>query len=258
LPYVSAEVTRPITVYAVTVTLDPLPAYVKAGETVTFTGQVLRDGTPWAGQEVAVMILLEPGVLATSVARGTTDAEGKFSLSWTVPWTMPGTAGKVHTLPCNTWEFYAVHLDTFTNSARRSMAIAFPTRISISAPDRVAPGETFTISGVLEYESASGVWSPLADRTVSLYYNGTHITDVTTGSDGSYSKPDARIPEAGTYTLRAVFAGEGLGLAPAFTLQGLSIAAPPELAPLAQYALAALPLILVGGGIAYSQLVQGR
>jgi len=66
-------------------------------------------------------------------------------------------------------------------------------------------------TGKLEYRDRDGVWKGLAGRTVTLYYNGTKIGDVTTGSDGSYSK-SARITTPGTYTLKAVYAGEGLAL----------------------------------------------
>jgi hypothetical protein len=84
--------------------------------------------------------------------------------------------------------------------------------MSISAPDSVIVNQYFTISGMLEYESDSGVWSGLGGKTVSLFYNGTKIADVTTGSDGSYSKSTA-ISSPGTYTLKASYGGEGFALA---------------------------------------------
>jgi hypothetical protein len=92
---------------------------------------------------------------------------------------------------------------------------------------------------------------------VSLYYDGTKIGDVTTGSDGSYSKT-ASIPTSGTYTLKASYAGEGFGLAPTFSIMGLQVSIPPELIEWLSEGLmylgAALPLIIVGGVIAYNEV----
>jgi len=112
---------------------------------------------------------------------------------------------------CTTITLAASHEPTGTTSNEITGAVAHPTRLSISAPSTVKVGEPFNITGKLEYRDRDGVWKGLAGRTVTLYYNGTKIGDVTTGSDGSYSK-SARITTPGTYTLKAVYAGEGLAL----------------------------------------------
>jgi hypothetical protein len=81
--------------------------------------------------------------------------------------------------------------------------ITVPTSITINAPDKVAVGANFTTSGVLRRSDTN---VGLAGQTVNIYYNGTKITSVTTGSDGSYSA-DCSIPTAGIYTLKAEFPG---------------------------------------------------
>jgi hypothetical protein len=115
---------------------------------------------------------------------------------------------------CKHYLFLAVHPASGTSSAMQDRPVAFRTRISISAPDKVGAGSPFTVSGKLEYESSSGTYSPLAGRTVSIYYDTTKLADVTTASDGSYSAT-VSIGATGTFTLKAAYAGEGL-LLPSF------------------------------------------
>jgi len=253
LPYNMVENTRPITVEKVTVTLDvsPSPPWI-AGQTLTFVATVTRDGLPWAGTLVIFVLRDVDGVNIGSIGTATTNVEGKASLTWTIPWKIGDT-----TLPCHTLKFHATEQTSITVSNWVSGACAFPTRISILAPDSIAPGETFIITGKLEYESAEGVWSGLAGRTVSLFYNATHITDVTTETDGSYTA-SASIPETGTYTLKASFAGEGLAFARAFAVLGLPVEVSPELVNYATYALAMLPVLTVGGAIVYNELTKRR
>lgn len=146
-----------------------------------------------------------------------------------------------------------------SNTVTVTVAVpVYPTRLSISAPSSVAVDEVFTISGKLEYQKDTA-WYPLAGRIVSLYYDSSIIGSVTTGSDGSYSKSTS-ISAPGTYTLKAVFAGEDLAFASALTVLGLPVI-PPELEPLAQYAtyaLSAIPVLAVGGAIAYNELVKAK
>jgi len=240
LPYNKAEGTKSVTVLAVSVKLDvspPLPW--TAGQTVTFTATVMQDSNPMAGATVAFAIYPIAGGTRV-IGSATTDSSGKATLTWTVPWSIGGV-----TLPCSSFTFWAVEQSSGVSSNKISGKIAYPTRISISAPDTVAQGQYFTISGKLEYQSASGVWSGLAGKTVSLYYNGTKITDVTTASDGSYSA-SATIPSSGTYTLKASYAGEGFALAPALALAEIKLAVPESVKPL----ITPLAAILVGGIVA--------
>jgi len=238
LPYNPASASRGIEVSAITVRLEvsPSPPW-RAGQTLTFTATVLKDSEPYPD----ALVYFLWGNRDTGDASFTskrTGADGKATVTWTIPWKWTGRAG-TSTVPCKFNWAYA------TFSAYRSNTVtgnvAYPTRISISAPSRVDPNAAFTISGKLEYEGDEGVWRGLAGRTVTLYYDTTKIADVTTGSDGSYSKPDARIPSPGTYTLKAVFAGEGLGLAPAAA--GARLVVPEAVKPL----IAPLAAMVVGG-----------
>jgi hypothetical protein len=253
-PNAPASASRSITVLAVTLTLDPLPTWVKTGDTVTFTGKLLYNTTPWAGQ----LIRIERAYKYRGfVGEGTTKSDGTFSISWTVPFTHAG-----ETLPCAKHAFSAYHEASGKWSSARNMSIAYRTRIrDFSAPDTVPVCGPFTAKGYLEYESASGVWSPLTGKTVSLLYNTTKIGDAVTGTDGLFSKVDCHMPASGTFTLKADYAGEGLALAPTITLLGIEVGVPPELAPLAEYAtyaMAAIPVLAIVGVVAYHELTRER
>jgi len=236
LPYNPASTGRSITVTAIVVILDvsPSPPWT-AGQTITLTAWVFSDERPVRGAGVSFYIRSPVDKL---IGSGGTDIAGKCQISWTIPWKLDGT-----TIPCRSITLEAVSMG---ESDSRSGLVAYPTRLSISAPASVAVGEPFTISGKLEYESDMGVWAGLAGRTVSLYYDTTKIADVTTGSDGSYSKPDTIMPSPGTYTLKAEFAGEGLGLAPAVAGARLAVpeAVKPLIAPLAAMAVGGLAIAL--------------
>jgi len=200
MPFAIASGTKRITVMSAKVTLGPLPTWAKTGEKVLFEGDVLYDTIPAMYETVEIYINK-----SIRVASGSTDDMGHFIIEWTVPFTAGGSK-----LPCNKWTFYAYHPSSGQWSSGRSMSIAYNTRISISAPSQVGANVPFTISGKLEYESSPGVWSPLAGKTVSIFYNGTKIADAVTLSDGTY-KVSAKIPTPGSYTLKAQFGGEGLG-----------------------------------------------
>jgi hypothetical protein len=206
MPYNPASATKSITVQKVTVTLaiTPSPPWT-AGQTITLTATVLIDSGAGAGRTVYFRIYYDGHM--SVIGSGTTGSDGKATLSYKVPWSIGG-----FTIPCRTVDFDALDYETDTESSLVSGKVAFPTRISISAPDKVIVGQAFTISGKLEYQSSEGVWSGLGGRTVSLFYNGTKIADVTTQSDGSYSRGHA-IGTPGTYTLKASYGGEGFALA---------------------------------------------
>jgi len=193
-------------VQAVTLTLDPLPTYLKAGEYPTFSGQMMFDTTPAPPTEI-IEIRYDGNVLISTV----TMAGGTFSVSPIIP----------YDLACKTWAFKAYHPDSGTSSPTQTRPVAFNTRLSISAPATVGKGLDFQITGKLEYESAYGVWSPLTGKTVALAYNTTSLGTATTAPDGSYSKT-VSIGATGTFTLTASFAGEGL-LARAMAFLGLEV-----------------------------------
>jgi hypothetical protein len=252
MPYNRAEGTKSITVYAVAITIEVSPkAPWTAGQTLTIRATLTKDGAPWAGETISFIFASPeqdtlPRIDTTVIGSAVTDANGVASFNWTVPW-------KIDTaqVPCRKFNYVgAWHQPSGAYKWYGPGAIAFPTRISITAPDRVAPNQSFTISGKLEYESDSGVWSPLAGKTVSLYYNTTKIADVTTASDGTYSAT-ASIPTSGTYTLKASYAGEGFTAA-ALAVLGVTVS------PETKEALSiAMPLI-VGAIVTFASLRAKR
>mgnify|MGYP001626220879 CR=1 FL=1 len=224
MPYNKAENTKSITVQAVAVTVDVSPKYPwTAGQTITITATLTKDGAAWPGETVTFIFGSPaqdtlPEISTTEIGSAVTGADGKAVLTYTIPWSVGGAQ-----VPCRRINYYgAWHKPSNVYKWYGPGAIAFPTRISITAPDKVAPGQAFTISGKLEYQNTPTTWAGLAGKTVSLYYDTTKIADVTTGSDGSYSA-SASIPSSGTYTLKAVYAGEGFALAATFGMLGLTV-----------------------------------
>ena len=81
--------------------------------------------------------------------------------------------------------------------------VGIPTTLSINAPGMVALGEIFNIFGQLTRVD-TGVALP--NMSIGVSYNGTPLGSVLTDMQGVYKIP-ASIPDPGTYTLRADFAG---------------------------------------------------
>jgi hypothetical protein len=241
MPYNSSQATKGITVQLVTValTVTPSPPWT-AGQSITLKATVKKDGSPYSG--VTVRFRWFTGTTSKDIGDVVTDTNGVATITWTIPWKIDTT-----TVPCTTSTVYAYEL---VSGAYASVSgqVAYNTRLSISAPDTVPAGSYFTISGKLEYESASGVWSGLAGKTVSLYYNSTKIADLTTASDGSYSKTDVTITTPRTYTLKASFAGAG------FTAAFLGLTVSPETKAALQVT---LPL-LTGAIVAFAALKVKR
>ena len=71
--------------------------------------------------------------------------------------------------------------------------------VTISAPERVDPGERFIVSGIV-YESTTGV--PYPSVPVDIYRDSAPLGSATTGVDGDYLD-EVRIGRPGTYQLRA-------------------------------------------------------
>lgn len=211
MPYNSAEKTSGITVLAVGLTLTVDNNKPLAGETIGFSGKLTQDGVGWAGQTVVIRMLTPFKVGWQTVVSATTGADGTFSANWTVPWSITGTfpdntPGTV-AVPCSKWEFAAYYSPTLTSSPSVYVWATYNVRVSISAPASIAVNQVFGINGVLEYESASGVWSGLGNEIVSVFYNGTKLSDVTTASDGKFALTP-KITTPGTYTLKADYAGK--------------------------------------------------
>jgi len=211
LPYPANSASRSVTVEKVAISLRVDKRWVEAGQPVKFFGVISKDGLPWVGARIWIRAWYDPNRAAT-VVQTTSGVNGGFSVEHRPPWEYA-----TYRVPCRDIRFDAYQPDTLVVSNGVMVAVAYPTRISISAPSKVPAGYPLDVSGKLEYESAEGIWSGLAGKTVKVYYNGTLLGSATTGGDGSY-RVRAPIPDAGTYTLKAVFEGEGIPTAAAFML----------------------------------------
>lgn len=200
-PYAPISATKPITVAAITLTFDINKRWAKTGEVVTLSGSLKYDTTPRAGSTVE--IVNGNGVV---IGNPMTDSNGNYSFAYTVPFKDAGN----NSLPCTDKAHYAYHTESGATSATKNLAYAYNTRVTIDAPATVAKGMTFATFGQLQYESSSGVWTALGTRTVRLDYDTTLIGNVTTATDGTYSKSDCVINTVGSYTLKASYAGEGI------------------------------------------------
>ena len=192
------------------------------------------DTTGWGGVPVDIYMGDSATSTPTKIASTTTASGGTFSASWTVS----------YGLGCTTKYFRAYHPGTGTWSNAQSMKIAYNTRVSITPSKTVvAPGESFTLSGKLEYESTgAGVWAGLGGRTVSIYRDTTLLGTATTASDGSYSFTTTAPTTAGTYTYKVVYAGEGLT---ALAITELTTALPTTVQQAMPYAIIGTVLYLI-------------
>jgi hypothetical protein len=206
--------------------------------------QSVQDSTPRVGKTIQFIITDQDTGEWAVLTQATTGSDGYAEAQAAIPWTVGSSV-----IPCGNIYLRAKDVEAGVFSPAKPGAVAYPTRISISAPDQVAPGQAFTVSGKLEYQSSPTAWAGLAGRTVSLYYNGNKIADVTTASDGSYSKSTS-IPTTGTYTLKASYAGEGFAAAAAFL--GLTVS--PETKSALSFALP----IITGAIVAFASLKAKR
>jgi len=142
-------------------------------------------------------------------------------------WKYPDySESKTIKLPCGHYGLFAYHRSSGVYTAAKDFYVAYPTRISISAPDAVAVDYPFTVEGKLEY-CDEDTWKPLAGATVYVYYDGSELGSATTDSEGNYSVSGS-ISTPGTYTLTARYPGEGLpgGYAPAEATREVAVGRP--------------------------------
>lgn len=200
--YEPASGTRTLQVAVVTATITADRRWGIPGDVVVFSGTITQNGTPVVGADVALFIRGVFDIVASTV----TGADGSYSFTFTLPWNIGATwlAGAD--------QEFGITSPVIEPGTEPTtwVAIAYPTRISnFLAPDTVAPGVSFTVTGVLQYESSVDVWAALDGRTVNIYYNTTLLGSVTTAPDGSFSLTTT-IPTAGAYTLTAEFLGENI------------------------------------------------
>ncbi|KAB2344809.1 Ig-like domain-containing protein [Actinomadura rudentiformis] len=153
----------------------------------TITGMVTAgaENKPVAGVKVDLSSTGQP-----NIEDPTTDAEGKF----TATYSSPGFDDQITATTGATDE-----LETGTAGPLPIKAVRSKTRMTIAAPGSAQKdaGVPFTLSGLVEYESAeaSGTWKPLAGAQVNISFINAECNDdfpvpgsVTTGKDGQYAK----------------------------------------------------------------------
>ena len=199
MPYPSVSASRSISVLTIKITLDCDPKRQKWGGSVRFWGKVTVDGGAPGVERELILGYWDPDTgVYRELARGYCDGitgdygfEEYMSSDWA----------------CYKVEFAVKDAETGVMSNSVFVSVYYPTRISISAPSSVIKGQSFTVSGKLEYQDPSG-WKPLGGRTVTVYWNGNVFGSARTGSDGRYSV-SGKIDQTGTFTLKAVYGGEG-------------------------------------------------
>jgi len=222
MPKAWASASKAVEVAEVSLTFDIVDEnnrsskWREATRKVWFVGRLTKNGEPWPGEEVEIWFKYVEGDVTwvNMVAKGTTDSEGNYRIEWTVPWKLTVwkypdySESKTIKLPCGHYGLWAYHRNSGVYTAGKDFYVAYPTRISISAPDAVAVDYPFTVEGKLEY-CDEDTWKPLAGATVYVYYNGSEFGSGKTDSEGKYSV-SGRISSPGTYTLTARYPGEGL------------------------------------------------
>jgi len=192
---------RPITVVAVTITLEIDRRWACPDDTVVFSGRLLYDGIPQPNKRIIFALRRVGHVTWIPFVETYPDADGYFRFDWKVLW-----AYGAYELVGYDCEFVAIDADTGTLSDIRRLAIAYRTRMAITAPPEVGICESFSVEAWLEHESEPDVWTPLAGQTVRASYNGVLIDERTTDLAGHVVFP-AHIATSGVYTLLVEYAG---------------------------------------------------
>jgi len=173
-----------------------VPSSVAVNQPFEISGRLeWYDGSSWNGLSGTWLSLYYD---STKIADLQTGDLGIFKTTLTI--TQAGTYTIKASYPGST--YYKPSSATATVSAGAPTKIN--TTLTISTDySQYNTGQTFSVYGYLK--DASG--NPLAGKTVSVSYDGTSVGNAVTDSTGKYSVSIA-IPTAGTYTLKASFAGD--------------------------------------------------
>jgi len=198
-----------------------------ASETIIITGinsqTASTSATYWVtyGENVEVTFT-ESGAMDTSVFVAIDTVSGKQlgSMSWgQYMSTNPGaTSGTISfTVP---WSLTGGEMDLMVedvttgiySTAAYTIYVVFPTRFAnISYPNSGQwwSGQSVTVSGTLQYESAASTWSAFYSQSVTLSYTGASsgtVGSVTTDSNGNFSFT-FNAPSPGSYTYKLSYSG---------------------------------------------------
>ena len=133
-----------------TITLNALPPYVYAGDTVIFSGTLTTGGTPLPGRTVQICED-DPFVPDECLARGMTDGQGRYHMTWTAE------AGIVETDFDIYAEFKGDGSHERDQTPRYTMGVYKHggSLVLDTIPARAAYGEVVTFSGTLRLDAHS-------------------------------------------------------------------------------------------------------
>ena len=129
------------------------------------------------------------------------------------------------------------------SSATRTITVLtaeVETTLTITAPASVSQGDLFNIYGQI---TRNDTGAAIPNVSISVSYNGTPLGSKLTDMQGIYTLP-ASIPTAGTFTLRASFAG--------MTVPGLTLGASSASRRIGLAEPSMLSLLALAGLIAYA------
>ena len=215
--------------YGSTLTLDPIPSAVYAGETVTFTGTLTSGGSPVSGATIRICED-DPFIPDECLARGSTSRAGEFAIQWTVK------AGWVET----EFDIYAKFdgnsqyssdrsSNQYMDVYKRSGSIALD-----PIPTSAALGETIALSGTLALDGRSPEGSVIYIKDEDAFNPDDLLTSAYVDAAGSFSTywvvgdvdPDR------TIDIQAVFEGDSEYARQATAIQKITWhGGPPEPGP---------------------------
>jgi hypothetical protein len=178
--YGTASQNVPLNKESTQLTVTPSQSAVTEGsQTVTFNGTVqvtpLNSTTP-ENIGAGVPVYLNGGT--TPIAM--TDDAGQFS--YTAP---PASQSLKYVFTTNASDTYGPGSETVPIGV--NLAQTRITKVSLS-PSRLKYGQKTTLSGTLQYFSASSVWTPLPDTSVTIAEGKTAIGTVKTSSSGTFKE----------------------------------------------------------------------
>jgi hypothetical protein len=257
VPYAPASRTLTASVLSITPRLSNFsvsPTVVDWGGEVLHSVYATWDTTaPIVG--ATVIFQWNIGGTWRDVCSATTDANGRATCRWTVPFTYAGTE-----LPCRSYDVRAWLVDYNLYSSTARVSVRYPTRLDASLDKtQYYPGETATIRGSLVAIVPGGT-RPVSGRTITITFWDGRTATVTTGTDGSFSY-QFKVPTAGgNYNITLSYAGEGLVLGltvrPVQALRGGLIGLLQETPPL--LTIAGLAISTAGLVVGITNLKYGR
>ncbi len=194
------------------------------GESFTTSVRIVIDGLQQGDAAHSIMWTWDPGGVEKysdhSPYWTDADAPVDYETTWTVTADSPGTWTSCVTLVLEHATSDGVERDEITRCSTFEVSeqggggggggtAKRPTRITIRVnPDKVSPGEQFSVSGGLFDDSQSDWWNhPIAGARIRVVFKGQTKT-ATTSASGEWSVVFTAPAQEGTYGVRASFAGD--------------------------------------------------